>query len=162
MPFYLVAKYDPQVHQCTLQLDRLTVNNKQYKSNSTDNLPFDLPLARSNHRVFNDNNTVAFFGGQSFLSNFHPCTIKHEDKIFNSSEQLFQYKKAQFFKDKTTSDAILKATNPKHIKALSYQINGYHQQSWIEVAPSIMETTCTLKFSQNEELKTPENNRQYY
>ena len=36
----------------------------------------------------------AFQGKHAYLSNHHPCTIKHHDKTFSSSEQEFQYTRA--------------------------------------------------------------------
>ena len=57
-----------------------------------------------------------FFFGVNWLSNFFPCQIKYCDLVFSSSEQLFMYLKAKFFKDYKIADQILKAQTPKKSK----------------------------------------------
>lgn len=50
------------------------------------------------------NNFVFFWDG--WLSNFYPCRIIFDSKVFKSSEQLFMYLKALYFGDLEVAEKI--------------------------------------------------------
>ena len=65
--------------------------------------------ARAAHRVPNElelegvmhitKRRLAFFTGKPYLSNFYQITIKFNGKVFQSSEQAYQYEKASVCSD---------------------------------------------------------------
>lgn len=98
------------------------------------------------------NNFVFFWDG--WLSNFYPCKIVFNNKVFCSSEQLFMYLKATFFKDYDIANQILKAKTPKEAKKLGRKIKDFEEEAWKEVREEKMEQTIKAKFDQNPELKS--------
>ena len=154
LPYFLAARNHPSVKQCALINDKLIIDSKEYDATKIDTLPFNLSSATSHQRYISENSSTAFFGSDSFLSNFHPCVFKHEGIEYSSSEQYFQYKKAIHFNDKITAQRILHTKNPRYIKALSYKIKGFEEREWSSVSKEVMFHGCNMKFGQNENLKT--------
>ena len=59
---------------------------------------------------------LAFFTGRSYLSNFFKITIKFNGKVFQSSEQAYQYEKASVCRDSVRMERIYKVKTPKEAK----------------------------------------------
>lgn len=96
-------------------------------------------------------NYVFFWDG--WLSNFYPCKIVFNNKVFCSSEQLFMYLKALYFKDYEIASQILKVKTPKEAKKLGRKIRDFNEEAWSEVREDKMEQTIKAKFNQNPQLK---------
>ncbi len=79
---------------------------------------------------------------------------------FNTSEQLFMYLKAQYFKDTDTCNKILAAGTPKEAKELGRQVKGFSEEAWEKVRESAMFTALNCRRSSDPEFKerllTPE------
>ncbi len=98
------------------------------------------------------NEMVLFWDGP--FSNFEPCYIELEGKIFTSSEQAFMYYKALTFNSKEIAKQILAASyDPAKAKKLGRKILSYDDKKWNEVRYDIMLKVCRAKYSQNELLK---------
>ena len=102
-----------------------------------------------------------FFFGVNWLSNFFPCQIKYCDLVFSSSEQLFMYLKAKFFKDYKIADQILKAQTPKKAKKMGHQVKNFDNEQWDKVKEQIMFFVIKYKFDQNITLKNKLLNEEY-
>lgn len=152
-PYFMAARKHPSVKKCFLTYDRLIVNERSYTKDKVGELPYNLVYAGVSMRELPRINAVAFFGIDSFMSNFHPCVIKENNEIFSSSEMMYQFKKAEFFGDDNIARQILSSKTPKQAKAISYKIKGYNETRWRRVARSTMEKCVMLKFTQNEDLK---------
>ncbi len=91
---------------------------------------------------------VFFWGGK--LSNFSPSKnpiIFHtfdprfQNPLYKSfetvelptSEHIFMYLKALYFKDYTVAEEILRAKEPREAKALGRKVSGFSEESWEEV-----------------------------
>jgi ribA/ribD-fused uncharacterized protein len=96
------------------------------------------------------NNFIFFWDG--WLSNFYPCRIIFDSKVFKSSEQLFMYLKALYFGDLEVAEKILSAVTPKEAKKLGRQVKNFDSKSWDEVKISKMYMALEEKFSQNKDL----------
>ena len=96
-------------------------------------------------------NYVFFWDG--WLSNFYHCKIVFNNKVFCSSEQLFMYLKALYFKDYEIASQILKVKTPKEAKKLGRKIRDFNEEAWSEVREDKMEQTIKAKFNQNPQLK---------
>ena len=120
-PYFRAAKKHPDVKKCFLNRDVLSINGYPYTVHNLDALPYGLADFNPSQRPLKDGG-IAFFGKNSFLSNFHPSPISDSGLLFPMVEHLFQYKKAVFFQDIPTSKQILLARTPNKVKALSHNI----------------------------------------
>ena len=134
----LQAAYKAPQYKAKLVVDNLLLNGKLYSANDLDKLPEDLkPSVLS---TISRGNTVAFFTQHSTLSNHYKCAFQQEGLQFSSSEQFYMFKKAKYFHDEATANAILKTTNFNHA-------------AWKLVRDNYMHTALTAKFSTSQELK---------
>ena len=96
-------------------------------------------------------NHVAVWG--SAFSNFYDCKFIENGKEWNSSEQCFMAKKAEFFGDIDIYNKILDAKTPKTAKSLGRKVQCFDADKWLEVCFDKMYEAVYAKFSQNEDLK---------
>ena len=82
-----------------------------------------------------------------FLSNFYPCNIIYKDKIYPSSEHLYQALKT---KNKDHRCMIKNARTCGEAKRLGSRVTL--REDWEEVKIEKMYKVLTLKFSQNPDL----------
>lgn len=101
-------------------------------------------------------NTYIYFYGGPF-SNWYCAKPLLLDPItniyFDSTEQLFMFYKADFFKDAETRIKIIGEFNPKEVKALGKQVKGFKKEAWDCVSFGYMVYVNYLKYSQNSDLK---------
>jgi len=99
--------------------------------------------------------THIYFWG-SYLSNWIPAdlAIKYDGHVFNTSEQLFMYKKAKFFGDDFMANRIVYlGKHPRDAKNQGRLIRGYNEDQWSNVREQMMYEAIYEKFSQYPELK---------
>ena len=96
--------------------------------------------------------THIYFWG-SIYSNWEPCKINYNSLLFESSEHLFMYLKAQYFNDIETANLILKTSSPSEAKALGRKIKNFDEDKWIHERENAMYIACYEKFYQNKDLK---------
>lgn len=89
---------------------------------------------------------VLFFGNNDICSNFFLCNITYNGRRFTSSEQLFMYLKAKFFKDEEIAEEIYKGKSPREAKALGRMIKKYDDKAWNAERDNIMLTALSAKF----------------
>ncbi len=98
-----------------------------------------------------------FFWKEHPFCNFTKCKIRFEyDKgvyNFTSSEQMFMWFKATFFKDYETAGLILKAGEPEVARKLGRLVKNYDDNAWNEVRVDYMFRALTAKFLQNKDLR---------
>ena len=94
-----------------------------------------------------------FFWKEHPFCNFTKCVIKYEDETFTSSEQLFMWMKAKFFKDEKSADKILKAKTPEDARKLGRLVSNYNDSVWDENRVGAMFQAVWSKFLQNEDLR---------
>jgi hypothetical protein len=98
---------------------------------------------------------VFFYSGREIYSNWHMTRRQFVDPLigpmayFDSSEQAFMWRKADFFRDTVTRDLIADTPDPAHAKKLGKQIYGYDDTIWETVRFGFMVYPCLLKFQQN-------------
>ena len=93
----------------------------------------------------------AFFGELCPLSNFHKTEIMYKGKKFHSSEQVYQYRKAEVLDDQVTMKDILLADTALESKRLGDKLK--ENEHWRSIQNNIMTATLRLKFNQNAKLK---------
>mmetsp|Transcript_50276 Transcript_50276/g.92916 ORF Transcript_50276/g.92916 Transcript_50276/m.92916 type:complete len:252 (-) Transcript_50276:181-936(-) len=87
-----------------------------------------------------------------YLSNWYLCNFKVDGVQYTSSEQFYMHQKALTFGDFGTAAAILADTNPKRIKQLGREVQGFKPGKWKNRCRQVMEHALEAKFSQNPEL----------
>jgi ribA/ribD-fused uncharacterized protein len=97
-----------------------------------------------------------YFFYTNWLSNFHKCemTDPNTGLKFTTTEQVFMWYKADFFKD-TASLAKLSVygMHPKEAKAFGRGVQGYDEKRWETVRTGFMVYANYLKYSQNADIK---------
>ena len=67
-----------------------------------------------------------------------------------TSEHLFMYLKAIFFKDYETADRILKAPSPKEAKNLGRQVRNFSEDLWETAREAVMEQAVKCRAAYDE------------
>lgn len=102
-----------------------------------------------------ETNTHIYFL-RNWMSNFQPCHTLIDPisgNKFKTTEHMFMWLKAIYFKDDETAAKILLAKTPQDAKDLGRQVKGYDDVEWNKVRYYEMLTANILKFTQNSELK---------
>lgn len=88
----------------------------------------------------------------NWMSNFQdiPNKIEYNGYLFNNTEQLFMYLKAEFFKDKESMDLILKTPIPQEVKLLGRGVKNFINDKWDKVRYDMMLLANRLKYSHAE------------
>ena len=107
------------------------------------------------HRSYNcekGKNVYAFNGINNKLSNFYKCDINVDDNEYISSEQLFQWKKAETHNEHYKAENILKAEKPFEAKKIGDSV--VVSQSWETDKLKTMDEVIRLKLDQCTAFKT--------
>lgn len=70
-----------------------------------------------------NHDATTFKGSSDVLSNFYPCSIPFFGKIFHSSEQAYEYKKALYCNNTSLAEQILAAPQARRTKCLTRQLD---------------------------------------
>ena len=97
------------------------------------------------------NDCFAFYGELCPMSNFHPAPISYKGKTFKTSEQVYQYRKAEHSNDQIAMMNILASQTPLEAKRIGDKIVA--SPSWDATKEHVMKTTLKSKFQQNPALK---------
>lgn len=103
-------------------------------------------------------NVVAFWHGpfsQWFYSPFkaRPLTLPMELYEFQNCEQYMMFEKAVLFGDMKTANKIMGTGNPKTIKALGREVQGFDEKTWEQHREAIVYNGNLRKFATHENLK---------
>ena len=87
------------------------------------------------------------------MSNFHPAKFKVGNDTYYHSEQFYQQKKAEYFKDDVCARKILIERDPLQCMKLGFRVKKFDQKVWDQVAKNYMIDGNTAKFMQNPSLR---------
>ena len=101
--------------------------------------------------------THFIFGGihsefQPF-TNWYPCNVEFKGHHFESSEQAYQWAKADYCKDVAAADKLLYATSMREAKDLGAEVEGLMESDWDQKKNDVMEQILRIKFTDNAEMK---------
>lgn len=99
----------------------------------------------------NPTRKVSFHGHQHPLSNFFPCQLDMYDRLFQSSEAAYQYRKAAEYEDWETAEEISKC--PRAIEARRLGDKIQTDQQWWDIRKSVMMEIITAKAKQCPEFR---------
>lgn len=90
---------------------------------------------------------------KSCFSQWYPSVFEVDGYTYQNAEQFMMAQKARLFKDDGIFEKILKAENPKEVKALGRLVKNYNEEMWVEHRFEIVVQGNLAKFSQNLDLK---------
>ena len=128
---------------------KIVVDGKDYTHKEMSNLPYNLSI--ENAKVIEVEDGVAFQGKHAYLSSHYPCTIKHEDKVYHCSEQMYQYTRATENDEGGVARRIYEETDLKEIMKLGKLIKD--SPAWKTKEVPTMAAIIRRKFDQNPALK---------
>ena len=134
-------------------LDRLIVEGKEYDINTVHEL--NLNLSRPSTRQYD--NTILFYGKESYLSNFYSSPLNIDGHTFNCTEQYIQYAKTRTYGDTSAASQILESLDPvvqKKIGNRAKIIAKDGDKKWNSKMHEVMYRGLHAKFSQNVQLGT--------
>ena len=79
-----------------------------------------------------------FMYSASPFSNWFPSRFKIDGIGYSCNEQVYMYKKAEFFNDKAIMVKIMETNSPMEMKRLGKQVKGYNESDWNKVCKEIM------------------------
>ncbi len=90
---------------------------------------------------------------KSCFSQWYPSVFEVDGYTYQNAEQFMMAQKAKLFEDDEIFEKILKAENPKKVKALGRLVKNYNEEMWLERRFEIVVQGNLAKFSQNLDLK---------
>ena len=92
----------------TLVQDKLRYKDTLYSTDTVRTIPLDLnDISQKTSGKY-----VLFKGQYSILSNLYPCTLRYNNTVFNSSEQLYQYRKSSALGQHEVAANVMRAQTP--------------------------------------------------
>jgi len=98
-------------------------------------------------------------GDAAALSNWFPCTVEYDGRIFHSSEQAIMHEKARLFGDDVKAAEILAVAAPasfeaddahgKRVQHLGREVAGFDDAVWAAASPDIAVDVLTCKFARH-------------
>ena len=153
-PIFKKAKHIDRYKKVHLNKDILVLDDQRYNVDSIGTLPADVHPRRFSEKR---NHTHLLVGGihSEFqpLSNWYPCKVQFKGHTFNSSEQAYQWGKADFCQDDAAASKLLFTTSPSDAKDLGSEIKGLRDTDWDQKKNGIMEEILRNKFRDNKDLK---------
>ena len=134
--------------KCRIQGDKLVVDGVKYTMDNIGDLLAEIAAYKADEKS-NDSHVV-FHGELSPYSNFHPGKFSLDGLEYPTVEHYIQYQKALYFGDSVTASSILKSTTALDAKRLSYKIDNFNKQQWVQDGYEICKKGVRVKFKQNE------------
>lgn len=125
--------------------DGIVIEGTKYKHAEADRLPSEYSLQRAKTRRIEDG--LFFQSGHSFLSNFYPAPIVHDNCYYQTAEHWFQSAKCLFANDIRRHELIIQARSPLDAKKIGDQIN--ETSEWRKHRENALKEALDLKFDQN-------------
>ena len=120
--------------------DKLLYKSKQYTVDNIHTIPIDLKLIGTK----TTDSHIFFKGTYSPLSNLYQCELEVDGHCFNSSEQLYQYKKACDMEQMDIATKVLSTQDPYEAMAFGKHIRT--DSDWVHTTGlQIMEEILTVK-----------------
>lgn len=126
---------------------KLQVKGQFYRSTELEALPYSIRPSTI-ATPFSDD-TVAFFGRDSPLSNHHLCSFEIEGTPFTTVEQYLAWRKAKLAQKSGLAAQILNTSDPAEHKRTLNALKGENEEKWDEIRGEVIKTAIRAKFGQN-------------
>lgn len=144
--------------KCQMQGATIKLNGTDYGYNDLDKLPEGFKPSDCQTLAYDDN-SMCFAGPKAYYSNFYPAPLRYQSRFFVSSEQAFQWRKANFHKDTEAERKILETSDPYKIKKEGSLVEN--SDNWKLEEETILYEIVKEKFLQNRDLLRKLLNEQY-
>lgn len=128
-------------------IDTLYINSERYTVDTLNRLPDNLKPAVIYTPMTDDK--VAFFTGNSPLSNHFLADFTHEGQTYNCMEQFIMCEKAKACDDQESLVAIKKEEDPVQQKRLGRYLRNFDNKQWESIAQEKILPGLQAKFQQN-------------
>ena len=150
-PILRMIKANPHYKdKCRIKGDKLIVNGISYTVDTLNELPAEISATKAVEK--RDNNSIVFHGELSPFSNFYPGRFQYEGKYFETAEHYIQYRKALLSGDSVMANRILQCKTAMDAKKMSYKIDNFNMQQWVQDGYELCEKGIRAKFEQNDHL----------
>jgi ribA/ribD-fused uncharacterized protein len=96
---------------------------------------------------------VVFYGKACYLSTyFEGFPFRYRGKTFPTSEHLFQYQKAQLFKDRQARREIMETESPEEARQIGRQVKNFDLNEWKRMRVQYLFIACIGKFIEHPHL----------
>ena len=126
--------------------NKMIIDRKTYTTDTLHTLPKHLHLQEI-YTPMNDN-TAAFFTGNSPLSSHYMEDFKVNGETFNCAEQYILVQKARLFNDQEAVINIMKESDPIQQKKAGKNIKNFDTEAWKSNAKELIKPGLEAKFSQ--------------
>ena len=153
LPILRAAKNQPGVTSCSLKVDKLFVNKKQYTVKTLHELPDHLRPQNLCTKHDDSKKVTVFFHKDSLLSNFNTTTpITVNQYTFNCVEQFFQHEKAIYHGDEGKALQIKNESDPRIQKRIGDQIRSRSgdDNGWEAESKKVMMKGIVAKMEQHQ------------
>ena len=133
--------------KCRLEDDKEVINGRKYGTENLHQLPSKIYVFEITSK--SDSDCVGFFGALNPLSNFYESKFTVEGIEYILSEQYIQAQKALLFKDETSYNRIMGATNSLDCKNAARSVCNFDRSKWETAAGSLCKEGLKAKFDQN-------------
>ncbi len=130
-----------------LKGDAIIIDKRRFTLDTITKIPSSLPFWDSN--VKSNDKCFVWHGNLSPFSNMFRCKVVIGGVTYYYGEQYIHGFKAVKFGDRHTYRKIMASRCPYEMKTLSYDIKGFDQDKWNEVAESVADTVLTAKIKQS-------------
>ena len=148
LPILKAAKqFEDYKKKCRLEDDEVVINGRKYGTDNLHQLPSEIDVFEITSKSNLD--CVGFFGALNPLSNFYESKFMVEGIEHISLEQYIQAQKALLFKDETSYNRIVGATNSLDCKNAARSVCNVDRSKWESAARSLCKEGLRAKFTQN-------------
>lgn len=128
--------------------DGLIINGIKYMLGESHTLPSEFSMAKA--RTVESDGELYFASQYSYLSNFSPAVIVHEDIVYQTAEHFYQAEKCLHAQDESRRKQVIAAITPLEAKRIADDIKSTPE--WRNVRDEVMKTVLEEKFKQNQSL----------
>lgn len=137
-------------HTCKMQGFSISFENRVYHYKDLNSLPAGSRLEDTRLIPCDEDKGLCFAGKLCFVSNFYPAPLVYKRTPFLSSEQAFQWDKAQTCGNYQSAQQIMECEDPVETKCISDLVDV--TEAWSQNEEEILKKIVTEKFTQNRHL----------
>ena len=126
--------------RCSMMGDRILYKGRMFSEKNI----CDLPLDPHNIATQSEGSVTVFSGRHSRLSNLYKVNFELDGRIWNSVEQYYQCKKAEFDDNTPAKIAILASVDPEEAMLIGRDVRPGPE--WENTGPKVMKKAMVEKF----------------
>lgn len=138
-------------YEATLKGETITLDGINYKYSDLTLLPEKCRPEDTKMAYTEDGTGVGFHSEHVYLSNFYPCKVEYEGRIFSSAEQAFQFSKLISAGYTKLANEVMVTDNPHEQKQTGGKITP--TEAWYAGEVEVLKNIVQNKFEQNDLLK---------